>query len=67
MIDPEIHIPEMVTQINHITDDMVAGAPTAGEVMAAFDEFAGTDDIVGHNIDFDLRFIKSAGSALPAG
>ena len=63
MIDPEIHIPEMVTQINHITDDMVAGAPTAGEVMAAFDEFAGTDDIVGHNIDFDLRCIKSAGSA----
>ena len=30
MIDPEIHIPEMITQINHITDDMVAGAPTAG-------------------------------------
>ena len=23
MIDPEMHIPEMVTQINHITDDMV--------------------------------------------
>lgn len=65
MIDPEIHIPEMVTQINHITDDMVAGAPPADEVMAAFDEFVDTDDIVGHNIDFDLRFIKSAGSTLP--
>lgn len=64
MIDPEIHIPEMVTQINHITDDMVAGAPTAEEVMAAFDEFVGNDDVVGHNIDFDLRFIKSAGSTL---
>ena len=65
MIDPEIHIPENVSQINHITDDMVAGSPTAATVMAAFDEFVGIDDIVGHNIDFDLRFIKSAGSALP--
>ena len=65
MIDPGMHIPEMVTQINHITDDMVAGSPAAREVMAAFDEFVGTDDIVGHNIDFDLRFIQSAGSALP--
>jgi len=65
MADPEMHIPEMVTQINRISDDMVAGAPTANEVMAAFDEFVGADDIVGHNIDFDLRFIKSAGSNLP--
>lgn len=65
MIDPEIHIPENVSQINHITDDMVAGSPTAATVMAVFDKFVGTDDIVGHNIDFDLRFIKSAGSALP--
>lgn len=65
MIDPGIHIPENVSWINHITDDMVAGAPTAGEVMASFDEFVGIDDIVGHNVDFDLRFIQSAGSALP--
>lgn len=65
IIDPGIHIPENVSQINHITDDMVAGAPTAAEVMAAFDEFVATDDIVGHNIDFDLRFIQSAGSTLP--
>ena len=65
LINPEIHIPENVSQINHITDDMVAGAPAAGDVMATFDEFVGTDDIVGHNIDFDLRFIQSAGSALP--
>ncbi|MBR2539784.1 MAG: hypothetical protein IKE85_02995 [Mogibacterium sp.] len=67
MIDPGMHIPEMVSQINHITDDMVAGAPTASEVMAAFDDFVGTDDLVGHNIDFDLRFVKSAGSTLPDG
>ena len=65
MIDPGVPIPEKISQINHITDDMVAGAPAAGEVMAEFDAFVGTDDIAGHNIDFDLRFIQSAGSALP--
>ena len=65
MIDPGMHIPEMVSQINHITDDMVAGAPSAYEVMEAFDEFVGSDDLVGHNIEFDLRFVRSAGSALP--
>ena len=65
MVDPGIHIPEMVTQINHITDDMVIGAPEITDVLDAFDEFVGTDPLVGHNIDFDLRFIKSRGSALP--
>ena len=65
MVDPGRHIPEMVTQINHITDDMVAGAPEISEVLPAFEEFVGSDPLVGHNIDFDLQFIRSAGSVLP--
>lgn len=64
MVNPGIHIPEMVTQINHITDDMVAAAPDISEVIPAFDAYVGTDALVGHNIDFDLRFIKSSGSTL---
>ena len=65
MVDPGIHIPEMVTQINHITDDMVAGAPDISEVLHAFEAFVGSDTLVGHNIDFDLRFIQCSGSVLP--
>ena len=65
MVNPGMHIPEMVTQINHITDDMVADAPDISEVVSSFDAFVGTDALVGHNIDFDLKFIKSSGSVLP--
>ena len=65
MVNPGIHIPEMVTQINHITDKMVADAPKISDVVSAFDDFVGNDALVGHNIDFDLKFIKSSGSALP--
>lgn len=65
MVNPGIHIPEMVTQINHITDDMVSGASSISEVLPTFDAFVGTDALVGHNIDFDLRFIKNSGSILP--
>ena len=65
MVNPERHIPQSISDITHITDDMVAGAPTIGEVLPAFEEFVGADTLVGHNIDFDLRFIKAAGSKLP--
>ena len=65
MVDPGMHIPEVVTQINHITDKMVAGAPDISEVVHTFDAFVGNDALVGHNIDFDLRFIKNGGSTLP--
>ena len=65
MVDPGKHIPRFITQINHITDDMVAGAPRISEVLLAFEEFVGSDPLVGHNIDFDLRFLRGAGSVLP--
>lgn len=54
-----------VTQINHITNEMVAGAPAITDVLPAFEDFVGEDALVGHNIDFDLGFIKAAGSKLP--
>lgn len=65
MVDPGIHIPEAVTQINHITDEMVSGASPIEDVLPAFEDFVGDDVLVGQNIDFDLRFIKAAGSKLP--
>ena len=65
LVYPGVHIPEMVSQINHITDEMVAGAPEISDVLPAFEEFVGNDPLVGHNIDFDLRFIRSGGSFLP--
>lgn len=65
MVDPGMHIPETASMINHITDDMVAGAPDISEVLPAFEEFVGDDALVAHSIEFDLRFIQSSGSSLP--
>ena len=65
MVNPGIHIPQTITDITHITDDMVADAPAIGDALPAFEEFVGDDTLVGHNIDFDLRFIKASGSRLP--
>ena len=65
MVNPGIHIPEIVTRINNITDEMVAGAPGIEDALRAFEEFVGSDPLVGHNIDFDLQFVRGAGSILP--
>lgn len=61
-VNPECHIPENVSKINHITDDMVAEAPTIGQVLPSFDDFVGSAIIVAHNLEFDLKFIFYSGS-----
>lgn len=64
LVNPGRPIPKEVTEINHITDDMVAGCPTIREVLPAFDRFVGASNVVGHNLDFDLGFILRAGSRM---
>ena len=50
-------IPPEVSAVNHITDEMVAGCPCFQQVAASLVEFIGDDNIVGHNLPFDLKFI----------
>lgn len=57
LVNPEMPIPEKATEVNGITDEMVAGAPTAAVALPAFLVFVGSDDVVGHNIEFDLRML----------
>lgn len=61
-VDPERHIPEDITKINNITDDMVAGSPVIGQVLPSFDKFIGDSILVAHNLEFDLKFIYYSGS-----
>ena len=65
LVNPQKHIPVFITDLTHISDADVADAPVISDVLPAFEEFVGSDPLVGHNIDFDLRFVQSAGSALP--
>lgn len=65
LINPEKHIPAFISDLTHISDEDVADAPVISEVLQAFEEFVGSDPLVGHNIEFDLQFIHGAGSILP--
>lgn len=60
LINPEMHIPESSTRVNHITDDMVANKPTIAEILPKFLEFIGDTILVAHNATFDVGFIDAA-------
>lgn len=61
LINPQTHIPEEATQINNITDEMVANAPTFSQVADSLMEFVGNSNLVGHKIQFDLAFLYCSG------
>ena len=66
-VNPEKHIPERVTEVTNITDDMVKDAPTIKEMFPRILEFLGDPKdtvIVAHNANFDVGFLKQNASFL---
>lgn len=65
LVNPQCHIPYAATQVNKITDEMVAGAPFLEQVLPEFLDFIGSYVLVGHSIhSFDLKFIYKAAQEL---
>lgn len=64
LINPGRDIPSEVTEINGITNEMVASAPTISQVLPAFEEFVAESALVAHNLEFDLKFLYYSGSVL---
>ena len=58
LINPGRHIPEFITGLTGISDEMVRQAPRIRDVLDDLAAFIGDAPILGHNIQFDLSFLK---------
>ncbi len=57
LVNPNRLIPSQATYVNNITDDMVADAPSAAEVLPKMITFISSACVAGHNVRFDLGFL----------
>ena len=58
LVKPDYNeIPDYITELTGITNEMVADAPSIKEVLPRFLKFIGEDIVVGHNAHFDVNFI----------
>ena len=60
LIDPGRHIPDKITELTCITDEMVKGKDNEEIVTKKFLDWAGNLPMVAHNAKFDISFIEMA-------
>ncbi len=60
-ISPEGVIPEHIKALTGITEESVKGAPTAVDAVRQLAAFIGERPICGHNVLFDLGFLRMTG------
>jgi len=61
LVNPGRPIPPEITRLTHIDDEMVAGQPRFAGIAPALEQFVGNRPIVGHNVAFDIGFLRQAG------
>lgn len=65
LVNPQEKIPTIIKAITGITEQDIKEAPTLEEVKEKIRGFVSKEPIVGHNIYFDLDFLKAKGINFP--
>jgi DNA polymerase-3 subunit epsilon len=60
LVNPRRDIPPVSTDIHHITAADVADAPVVEEVLCDVIPFIGDSILIGHHVQFDVRFLNKA-------
>lgn len=66
-VNPDVPLPEYITNLTGITDEMLRDAPRIAEAYANFMQFINKHDapyFVAHNAPFDIGFLKAAARSL---
>jgi DNA polymerase-3 subunit alpha (Gram-positive type) len=64
LIKPPITIPDHITKINNINNEMTCNAPAIDAVIPEIINFIGSSIIVAHNASFDMSFLDYNASKL---
>ena len=64
LVKPPVAISGFITSLTGITDEMVADAPGEAEVLPRLRDYIGDDVVMGHNVTFDIRFVRQASERL---
>lgn len=51
------YIDVFITDLTGITNQMLGEAPDIEEILPLFNEFIGSDVLIGHNVNFDINFL----------
>ena len=65
LVNPQMKIPEASIKIHNITDDQVQSKPTLIEINEKILKFIKKSILVGHNINFDINFLKENSKGSP--
>ena len=58
LLNPGKPIPSFIEDLTGISNSMVKGKPSFIDILDDFVEFVGKSPVVGHNVKFDIDFIK---------